>query len=163
MRNQGQHLPYRLFLRCQCCSSLAIVKFLQKTQFTFLEFSKHSRKTETQWIFQTTCRRCEKTNPAPNDLSTFEQSRNDISIDQVVRELSTECALVTLRDDWRYFFWTSGFSQDLEHKAGTHFGRADYSFQGTCNNESIESGNLLVSLRGLWCCSGFPKSIPYQV
>lgn len=106
MRNQGQCLPYRLFLRCQLCSSLALVRFLRKTQFAFLKFSKHPGNKESQWMFQTICRRCEELNPAVNDLPTCERIGNYISIDQVAGSLSAECALVALHADLTYFFWT---------------------------------------------------------
>lgn len=104
MRKRIQNLPYRLFLRCQCCSNLALVKFLQKSQFAFLEFSKHHRHRETQWLFQTKCRRCKETDTDLKGQPACELNGNFISIDQVARELSGECALVALHDDLTYFF-----------------------------------------------------------
>lgn len=75
-------------------------------------FKAHGRQ-RSQWMFQTICRRCEENNIAPNYQSTCGRNGNFISIDQVVEGLSTECALVALRDDLRYFFWTSELPQDL--------------------------------------------------
>jgi hypothetical protein len=53
-------------------------------------------------MFRTTYRRCEGTNLAPKHTPTCERIGELISIDQVVRALLAECALVALRDDLRY-------------------------------------------------------------
>lgn len=104
MRDRVQSLPFRLFLRCQCCSILALVKFPQKSQFSFLESSNYHRHIETQWSFQTKCRRCKEASTVPNGQLVHELNQNYISIDQVVRELSRDCTLVALHDDLMYFF-----------------------------------------------------------
>lgn len=104
MRDQIQSLPFRLFLRCQRCSNLALVKFLQKSQFSFLDSAKYRHKN-TQWMFRTTCRRCKEIDSTPNVQITCDLDENYVPIDQVAPELlSRECVLVALHHDLMYFF-----------------------------------------------------------
>lgn len=96
----------RLFLRCQKCSNLALIKFLRKRQFAFLGCSLDSKKT--QWMFRTICRQCTQATPAPVDLLSCAQNENFLSIDQLVLELSMECALVSLCDGSGFFLNVKG-------------------------------------------------------
>jgi nickel-dependent lactate racemase len=94
IRRQIENPSYRLFLRCHGCSSMGVVKFQHKNQFTFLSLPQEPKiASKTQWLFQTICRECKESAhfALPNT--------NFISIDQLIQEMSAECVLITLHDD----------------------------------------------------------------
>lgn len=103
MRKQTQQLSLRLFLRCQSCFNIVLVKFQRRSQFTFLKPSTHHRYREGQWLFQTVCRRCQQ-DIVPASRFAGELDEHFIPVNQIALELSGNYVLIALHNDLAKFF-----------------------------------------------------------